>query len=284
MALLPHDFRKRFRAGLLALHWRHWSAFGLSAQESPEARFVLDLEALAVSTLALGGADKRLLTGAREWLTVNRGWVNLNRVKRIGRGFEPLGENVLEELLSHLKKAPAPSIAASRKAGKPNIHSPVLLQLALRGIFGVDARAETMLFLLAKGEGNSNLIARAVHSDQKNIYLILERWTEAGVGAPAGGTSKGFALARPRLWMDLLNLREAPRRVDWRNVYLTLHAVNQACQGDDDEYLLASRFRDLLPQASSALADLGIEIPPQRNHPGAGFFTPFAHTMLNATE
>ena len=82
--------------------------------------------------------------------------------------------------------------------------------------------------------------------------------------------------------MDLLGLREAPLQVDWKGAYLFLHSVDQACQGEEDEYLLASRFRDLLPQASSALTDLGIDLPLHRNHPGGAFFPPFAQAILKA--
>ena len=49
------------------------------------------------------------------------------------------------------------------------------------GFFGINARADVCLYLLANRHGSSNGIAREIGFDQKVVYRILERWVEAGV-------------------------------------------------------------------------------------------------------
>ena len=80
-------FKKAFRQRLLDIHWQQWTTLGVASQLGLERNAAIDLEALMLSTLSLGKADKRLLTTATEWAMKNRHWVNLSRIKRIAQHY-----------------------------------------------------------------------------------------------------------------------------------------------------------------------------------------------------
>jgi hypothetical protein len=107
MELSLKEFRERFYHDLIEIHWRHWSALGVSTHVKPERYWIIDLEPLIISTLAIGLRDKRLLSSSLEWLIKNGEWMNLSRLKRIMKVFaktfpgskEPLIHPEIFELL-----------------------------------------------------------------------------------------------------------------------------------------------------------------------------------------
>ena len=91
MGLSLAEFKTRFTQGFLEVQWKHWSALGVASHVEPEERWLIDIEALTVSTLIAGFQDTRLLNASIEWLIKNMDWLNLQRLKRIARTFtEPL--------------------------------------------------------------------------------------------------------------------------------------------------------------------------------------------------
>jgi len=81
-------FRKNFFNDLLEIHWKHWTTLGVASYIQPEKYWIVDLEALIVSTLTIGLLDKRLLSSSLEWLMKNGQWINLSRLKRISEFFK----------------------------------------------------------------------------------------------------------------------------------------------------------------------------------------------------
>ncbi len=77
------EFKGKFYNALLDIHWKHWTALGVASHVKPEKTWIIDLEPLIVSTLAIGLQDKRLLSSSTEWLIKNGEWINLSRLKRI---------------------------------------------------------------------------------------------------------------------------------------------------------------------------------------------------------
>ncbi len=63
------EFKKGFVDKLIEIHWRHWTTLGVASHVKPEKTWVVDLEPLIISTLAIGLHDKRLLSSSFEWLT-----------------------------------------------------------------------------------------------------------------------------------------------------------------------------------------------------------------------
>ncbi|RKY82730.1 hypothetical protein DRQ11_14060, partial [candidate division KSB1 bacterium] len=87
MEISLKEFKERFSEGLLEIHWKQWSALGVASHVEPERNWLIDLEALVLSTLVLGLKDARLLNASIEWLIKNGGWLSLQRIKRIAKVF-----------------------------------------------------------------------------------------------------------------------------------------------------------------------------------------------------
>ncbi|MBM4307221.1 MAG: hypothetical protein FJ123_10850, partial [Deltaproteobacteria bacterium] len=222
MEISLREFKDNFYSGLLDIHWRHWTALGVASHVKPEKMRIIDLEPLIISTLTIGLKDKRLLSSSLEWFIKNGEWINLSRLKRIVKAFiEPLpgfnlpifypetlelfvdtynknasykikfggnnsfkeGENVIQEYKHLFNNFKMRYVAIG-----PKLQNPSLIQLLLRNVFGVDARTEILIYLLANEGGNSNSIAKEIFYNQKNVYTILDRWYHAQMVTKISGT------------------------------------------------------------------------------------------------
>ena len=314
----PREFRDRFIPLLIEIHWRQWAALGVSSNITPETKRVIDLEGLIASTIVTGLLDRRLLSVSLEWLIENGEWVSFSRLRRIGRVFtKPLSKdgdpvlgkdhfklladtirrfgrrafNVdrwsLEPGSSFLPKEYEEAFSAFRMRGvvkAPNIRHPSLLQLLARSIFGLDARAESFVYLLLNRGGNSNSIAKAMYCEQKSIYRVLEKWKRAGL------VEKGdryYSLRKREDWLGLLGFEERPLGLNWIVAYLTFGELTRKLSDRvwiDDQYLLSSLFRDRVRQVSSLGESLRVEIPDPSLHLGGAYFEPFAAAILEVLQ
>lgn len=316
----PKNFRDELSDHILNLHWKQWTAFGVSSHFDRTSDYILDLEALTVSTLAIGLLDKRLLEVTLEWTQVHRPWLNLNRIKRIGKFFassdisqqKPLLDHyVLKSFMEFLKKPGSSSPEWGDEGGhrnssqyeyiellnnfmkrgtvvEPYIKSPCMLQLFLRNIFGVDARAEMFLYFLSGRRGNSNSISREIFFEQKNLYRILNSWTDAGIieQAPEAG-NPDYGLKDRDQWMRTFQMKRVLIYVNWPRIYqfldrMVLHLADAATQ--DDIYLASSFFRDLYSDARYAAGIAKVDLPSEKSFPGKAYYQPFAESVLQVTK
>jgi hypothetical protein len=87
MSVSLKEFKEKIRNKLLEIHWKQWSALNVASHVPAENYWIIDLEALIISTLVIGLLDKRLLSVCIEWLIKNGEWVNFARLKRICKAF-----------------------------------------------------------------------------------------------------------------------------------------------------------------------------------------------------
>ena len=321
MELSPKEFRQQFEEGLFEIHWRQWSALGVASHAEPEETRLIDLEALVVSTLTLGLRDLRLLHASLEWLLNHGAWLNLPRLKRIARIFMkppialsphtgPLLEPAVFDLLGKTLHQFGRKVWTVREPDDPESHKtvppeyaaifnnfhprgivtgpvmqrPPLLQLKLRGVFGVDARVEAFIYLLSHESGNSNAIAKEIFYNQRNIYQILETWHTAGVLTKVKGPKVGtLTLERKNEWLNTLGLTVMPVYVNWVNCFGLFNQILQAVSlppWAEDAYMLSSFFRDILPEAQRLGRHLDTSVPEPDQYPGARYVPPFASKML----
>ena len=319
MELSLKEFRERFYNDLIEIHWRHWSALGVSTHVKPERKWIIDLEPLIISTLTIGLHDKRLLSSSLEWLIKNAQWMNLSRLRRILRVFiepfpglkEPLivpeifklftdayNKNVrnrikYQEIDSYWTQSDKiedykdffNSFKMRNVVTEPRLRQSSLLQILLRGLFGVDAHVEILIYLLVNDGGNSNSIAKETFYDQKNVYRILERWANAQmVTKIPGNKASSYSLNRKREWLAVIGLKVAPNYMNWTRKFLFL---NQLAIGlstppwSGDEYLLSSFFRDLFNKAESIGRYLNIKVPEPASYSGRQYFGPFSLCILS---
>jgi len=312
------EFKEKFYNVLLDIHWKQWAALGVVSHVKPEKTWIIDLEPLIVSTLAIGLQDKRLLSSSTEWLIKNGEWVNLSRLKRVVKVFlerspglkEPaLLPEILGLFIDTYNKNARNKIKFSKCDSdglrknlideykiffnafkirniitEPRLHHSSLIQLLLRSILGVDAHTEILIYLLTNESGNSNSIAKEIYYNQKNIYTILEKWSRADmVTKISEQKTPRYSLNRKNELLYAFGLKEIPKYINWTRAFLFLDRISKGLSTSpwsDDEYLLCSLFRDLFNESKSIGKSLGIIMPEPAHYPGKQYFSPFALGVL----
>lgn len=85
MTLSPPNFSVRVREHLLDLIWQQWSLLGVAGQGAKNPNWTVDLEALVLVTTEQGRSDPRLFDEMLDWLWSNAQWVNVQRLRNIGK-------------------------------------------------------------------------------------------------------------------------------------------------------------------------------------------------------
>jgi hypothetical protein len=300
MKISPESFRDSLRESYLELLWRQWRALGVAAH-GPESLHPLDLEALILATAMAAEQDLRLWQAALQWLMRYHAWVNGARLKRMAVLFTRPDEWLKRPLVGDAdwQQAKAVLDPAVEKNGAtengrrvdrtllaPRLRKPSLLQLFLRGVFGVNARAELGLYLLMTGEGNSTQIARETHYDQKNVYVILERWAEAGfVGREKLGKQNLYSLKENGIFSWPAETGRKFWR--WEPFFRTFGRIFVATQSEpwrSDAYLLSSLFRAQLGGITPFAKTVGMDLPDPQLLPGEALFAPMAAALPGILE
>ncbi len=308
-------FKQEFIDLQIEMAWRQWSALGINANTPPEKKRVIDPEALLAFTLSIGLNDKRLLQATLEWLSKYGNWLSVSRLKTalslFCRPDGPINEGVISpEILTSLKEVIEPqgprwrsivrfvdkqtkaSVSNSQSMSfktrdilRPlNFQQPVLAELQLRAIFGVEARASVFTFLLFNDDGNSNSIAKDIFADQGNVYKILEKWVKAGIVVKVSGhKTTAYSLAEKTKWFSLLELDKSSLFLNWIYTFHVLGKITMALNKQPwakDNYLMASLFREVTPDLRHMAKQLKISLPEPTRYPGAEFFEPFSRALL----
>jgi len=277
--------------------WRQWRTLGIAAY-SPETKQRIDMEALILATSIAAGQDRRLWTSAIRWLSCFQDWVNQARLKRMSAEFLKSDEYlkrplIKKEIWQEVESLLSPPLAANKTTANtsrvkrmvtpPLLKKPPLLQLSLRGIFGVNARAELILHFLVKGAGNSNQIARETFYDQKNIYVILERWAESGfVSKERRGKQNLYSLEKEMQFLP--DPLPGPTFWSWPQffqLYSRLLVAVTTPPWLGDAYLLSSLFRDVYPQATRMARENHLSLPDPTLSPGEDYFAPMSQKLLD---
>ncbi|HZX11701.1 MAG TPA: hypothetical protein VFG01_12215 [Acidobacteriota bacterium] len=310
------EFKKDFNNQLLDIHWKQWGCLGIGSQLEEEKKWIIDLEALLGSTIFMGQFDKRLFSSALEWVYEYGEWINVSRLKRIGAYFYqtddklnvPLASkniyNLIEKTIKKRRRVGdskqiqeqvehynLPSeyqqvlkkFQVRRVTTEPEVQKPPLLQLLLRGFFGVNARAEVLLYLLYLKEGSSNQIAKKVQFDQKIVYRILEKWTEANFIDKESG--RKYILSNSDLFSILLKRKDdSVNYLDWINTFHVLARVLKALHTgpwESDAYLLSSFFRHISKDMKSIARFVDVSCSESNLFKGEEYLSPFIKDMMN---
>lgn len=311
------EFKHDFLDLLFRIHWGQWAALGARSDAEPEEQWIIDLESLIISTFALGLHDRRLLSAIIGWMMVNGEWINLSRYKRVRKIFltpdTDFGRAILSPaVFTHMPAAMSRyaqsiepedwretvesagedndyadffrTLESPGETREPDIQQPPLLQLLLRGVFGIDARAEVLIYFLHHESGNSNSIARELFYDQKAVYRIIERWKAAGVveTVPRGKTGN-CSLRKERAWIRTLGFSGNADYFNWVRLYLLCATVRTGLSDEritGDQNLACSFFRDIYEDVRAVALPLNVEIAHPRFFPGEEFTPIFMSTMI----
>ena len=154
------------------------------------------------------------------------------------------------------------------------------LLFALRALFGVNARAEIMAWLLTHDSGHPAAIARSTGYFSKSIQQTLNEMEESGqVLSVRHGREKHFRV-RSKDWHFLLppaadGQTSFPRWIDWMPLFaaITRFSETLAMPGIDEksENFQAIKLREALDEAMPALVRAGVshELQTTRDFRGA---------------
>lgn len=307
---LLKDFKEALKENLLELHWQQWSTLGVSSYVK-ETKNIIDLEALIISTLLMGNYDKRLFFSCLEWIKNNKEWVSASRIKQIGKQFLKVDHQLEKSLIpkelikcilvflisnttakvfeklndEHIPVDCKNILLRLEERGvtvEPVIQKYPLLQLYFRGIFGINARAEILLFLAFEEKGNSNRIAREIYYDQKIVYRILKRWTASGFTHEE--TRKKETLYFLKKGRKLIKtIKPRGYYINWCRVFYFLSRLLTFATTEpwaEDTYLLSSLFRDVSKEAAIIGRYFNIMLPEKNLFKGEEFFSLFAAALL----
>lgn len=290
----PEKFRIALRESILDLLWRQWRSLGIPGH-GPEAVQPVDVEAAILGAALAAKHDLRLWNAVLEWLSVRREWVNGARLKRMAAPFIRDDERLKLPLIDAdawsrvngaLDSAQTGHSGSSSANPPPRLRKKALLQLFLRGIFGVNARAELILFLLMKGEGNSNQIAREIQFDQKNIYVILERWTETGLIIKQKRGRQNLYLLKPGM-LSFLPQETVVEFWNWEPFFRLFGRLLVASYSEPwmhDAYLLSSLFRSIHGETGPFARIAQAALPDSQLLPGEELFEPMAKVLPRIPE
>jgi len=294
MELSLKEFKNQITECLTYILWKRWAALGIATYIPEEMKRMIDLEPLLIAAFILKEEDKRLFSSSLEWLLKNHKWVNLSRLKRMENIFilpeKKENTNYISELIKDTKSGKVPEKIKNSLDRLDNravvsdikIRKPALLQLMLRGLFGINARVEIIIYLLSGKQGSSLSIAEEIFYDQKIVYRILENWRKAGIVEKIRG--KDYYMTGVKEWKQVLNIGKLPAYLNWGRFFevsLKIHQHLSIKLWEENQYLLSSLFRGVYDRIKPVAESLNEKLPPPELYKGEEFFTPFAKTLLS---
>ncbi len=100
-----NEFKVEYDRRLLQFLWRQWSALGVAGYGESQDPWCIDPEALLLFSTVAARKDPRLFDEILDWLQQNASWLNLQRITRIRKDYDRLGDaQVLAAIGSHLSK------------------------------------------------------------------------------------------------------------------------------------------------------------------------------------
>jgi hypothetical protein len=262
--------RERFRELILDFLWRQWGALGVAGSARGNDAWIIDPEALLLATTTFGRCDPRLFDEVIDWLNTNSQAINLQRLQNLGRhlGQRSVLNGLAEHLAqratntkwrSFLREAKPvtvgellfPGVPISGETDElfarhgwqrgplklrqlsrspdPNYSTNLLLKL--RSLFGVQARAEVMAYLLAFESGHPAEMSERLAYFPRTVQTTLNDMERSGhVLAGRQGREKRFWLRREE-WRFLITWHvpegEFPHWIDWAPRFAALETVWQ---------------------------------------------------------
>jgi hypothetical protein len=161
----------------------------------------------------------------------------------------------------------------------PRPDQPATFLFKLRALFGMQARAEVMAWLLANQHGHPAEIARQTGYFRGSIQNVLNDLTRSGhIGSIRIGREKSFSILRREEWRFLLTWPNADAFPQWLNWAPLFHALQTFLNtlgkpglDEKSENYQAIQLREALDRAMPGLVRAGIahQMQATRNPPGA---------------
>jgi DNA-binding transcriptional ArsR family regulator len=200
----------------LDLAWSLWGELGVDARRRRHDWQAIDLEPLIIFTAAIGNLDSRLRANSMDWCIANARFASAFRLRNLAGHASAETRAAFGRYAATVKahaKVPWPSLGdplaiwTPERISEPDLKRPSLIQLRLRALVGVSARAEIIKLMLAdpsRGQAASTL-AEAAGYGKGSVAQALDMLTMAGiVDVQPIANRLVYRLARPAELIDVL--------------------------------------------------------------------------------
>ena len=176
----------------LDLAWSHWAELGVNGRRRRHNWQAIDLEPLIIFTAYIGNIDSRLRANSIDWCIANARFASAFRLRNLAQKASAVTREAFGRYAATVKlhaNVPWPSLGdplaiwTSERIGEPDLHRPSLIQLRLRALVGVSARAEILKLMLAdpeRGQAASTLAETAGYG-KGSVAQALDMLTMAGI-------------------------------------------------------------------------------------------------------
>jgi hypothetical protein len=183
---------KEIDALALDLAWSLWAELGVDGAARRHDWQAIDLEPLIIFTAQLGGADSRLRASTIDWCITNSRFASAFRLRHLAESASAATQAAFGRYSATVRahaKAPWPgegdplTLFHPERIGSPDLRRPSLVQLRLRALVGVSARAEVLKLMLADPERPqpASTLAEDAAYGKGSIAQALEMLTMAGI-------------------------------------------------------------------------------------------------------
>jgi len=201
-------FGSEVNALALDMAWSLWSELGAGGGVRRHDWQAVDLEPLILFTAWLG-TDSRLRANAMEWSIANTRFASTFRLRHFAKRASPAMRAAFGRFAATVKtraRVPWPgqgdplALLQHDGLGSPDLRRPSLIQLRLRALVGVSARAEILKRMLAEPERleSASDLAEDAGYAKGSVAQALEMLTMAGIVVVQPATNRlQYRLARP---------------------------------------------------------------------------------------
>jgi len=221
-----------------SIAWSQWAELGVDGAPRRHELQAIDLEPLIIFAARLGLHDRRLRAASLDWCVPN---VRFTSSIRLGRLLDQASDAMRESfggfaatVHAHTgvrwpgEGEPLARLTSVREL-TPDLHRPALLQLRLRAMVGVSARAEVLRVLLSNPDRarSASQLAEVAAYSKGSVAQALEMLTSSGIVQVRPAANRlVYKLARPRDLMQLLQW--VPGSVpDWWAVFRIIDAFDE---------------------------------------------------------
>jgi hypothetical protein len=176
----------------LDLAWSLWAELGVDATVRRHDWQAIDLEPLIIFTSHLGAADSRLRASTIDWCINNARFASAFRLRNLAEQASPATRAAFGRFAATVRthaKAPWPgqgdplTLLHPGRIGSPDLRRPSLVQLRLRALVGVSARAEILKLMLAEPDRpqSASTLAEDAAYGKGSVAQALDMLTLAGI-------------------------------------------------------------------------------------------------------
>ena len=184
--------RHEVDAYALDLAWSLWAELGVDGTVRRHDWQAIDLEPLIIFTAHLGDVDNRLRASTIDWCITNARFASAFRLRNLADHASPATRAAFGRYAATVRahsKAPWPgegdplTLFHPERIGSPDLRRPSLIQLRLRALVGVSARAEILKLMLADPDRpqSASTLAEDAAYGKGSVAKALDMLTMAGI-------------------------------------------------------------------------------------------------------